>query len=608
MVPPWRRHLGRDVQSSGQRTPAGAPDQPASQDTEIDLREREVLSAIPVTRRSEAAPSGVMSDDASRSRVTSRYSNSSFRQRSAKLGGLDSSSGRDSPGSVPHSFAGDEELVGTELGNYRLVRLIGRGGMGRVYEAVHIRLERTVAIKVLRPERALRREGVARFFLEAQAVNRIRHRNIVDITDFVELREGIAFIVMELVQGKSLRELYKERNRDLPLEFVLDVMSQVCEGVFAAHCAGIVHRDLKPANIMVSERSGRPLRVCLLDFGLAKLNHRDGDLDCDAVRTEVGVIMGTPAYMSPEQALGGAVDARSDVYSLGAILYELVCRRRPVDGSYLSDFIAQHNHCEPTPPRQTAHGANIDPELEAIIMRCLRREPSARYATVADLNADLLAYKESAGQPRPAATAARLITGWRRRVEAVAAALHRSGAPVRPALELRHAAAPPTGVRERRLGSVGEQRLGSVGEQRLGSVGEQRLGSVGEQRLGSVGEQRLGSVGEQRLASAARRVAALTGTKLARAVVSAVALARAAVTSRMVRRVLRSLLALEARFQRHTRVPLRPVLAFFLLFWMTYTPVACGACAPRLEVAPADATLRGVDPAKLDPWDRSPSP
>jgi tRNA A-37 threonylcarbamoyl transferase component Bud32 len=286
-------------------------------------------------------------------------------------------------------FATDEELVGTELGNYRLLGLIGRGGMGRVYEAEHVRLGRKVAIKLLRPERAARREAVARFFQEAKAVNRIRHHNIVDITDFVELEDGTTFIVMELLTGRSLRQCYKDAPEGLPRDFIICVMSQVCEALLAAHAVGVVHRDLKPGNIMVEEETDGAVQVKLLDFGVAKLSLEDGQIDDFAVRTAAGLVLGTPAYMSPEQAVGGAIDGRSDVYSLGAIMYELVCRQRVFEGDTFSDFISMHAKAEPIAPSETTGGADIDPKLEMIIMRCLAKDPDDRYPTVAELHNDL---------------------------------------------------------------------------------------------------------------------------------------------------------------------------------------------------------------------------
>ena len=254
-----------------------------------------------------------------------------------------------------------EDAVGRVLGSYRLMEVIGRGGMGRVYMAEHVRLGRRVALKVLRPEYAVKRDAVARFFQEAKAVNKIRHRNIVDITDFIELEDGTTFIIMELLEGVSLGKLLR-RHGPMEMPRLLAVLIQVCEALEAAHAVDIVHRDLKPDNIFLCpDQSGEVVK--LLDFGVAKLLSHDEDTGAFAWQTAAGSVVGTPAYMSPEQASGLPVDGRSDVYSLGAIMYELFCGQPLFSARSFGDFVNKHINETPVPPSQTTGGAHLSPEL-----------------------------------------------------------------------------------------------------------------------------------------------------------------------------------------------------------------------------------------------------
>ncbi len=275
--------------------------------------------------------------------------------------------------------------VGAVLDSYRLVELIGSGGMGEVYRAEHIRLGREVALKLLRPEYALRPESVARFFQEARAVQRNRHRNIVDVTDLDTLEDGTPFIIMELVDGRSLREWIVEHYQDT--ERVLHVFTQICDGLGAAHEVDIIHRDLKPDNVMVAiDHDGTDVAK-LLDFGIAKLlNHEDEDYGW---KTTEGFVMGTPAYMAPEQAGGLPIDARTDIYALGAIMYEMFTGQPVFSGKSAGEFVRKHLNEDPTPPSQTEGGADLDPRIEAIIMRCLEKEPEDRYVSSTALRRDL---------------------------------------------------------------------------------------------------------------------------------------------------------------------------------------------------------------------------
>jgi len=290
------------------------------------------------------------------------------------------------PPPVPPRSADDAEArINSVLGAYKLVELLGKGGMGYVYRAEHIKLGREVALKLLRGDYAKRRDAVLRFFQEAKTVNRVRHRNIVDVTDFVELDDGTTFIIMELLRGQSLGK-WARVGVDLPR--ALAVLVQICDGLGAAHAVGVVHRDLKPDNVIIVPTSDGAELVKLLDFGVAKLVNRD-DEDV-GFQTAAGSVIGTPAYMSPEQAGGMVVDHRSDIYSLGAIMYELFCGQPMFRGRSFGEYVRKHLTELPVPPNQTKNGATIPANLEALIVRCLAKEPNERFSHILELRDGLL--------------------------------------------------------------------------------------------------------------------------------------------------------------------------------------------------------------------------
>jgi serine/threonine-protein kinase len=292
------------------------------------------------------------------------------------------------PGTKPPPVPGNVEpayRIGDVLGTYRLAELLGKGGMGYVYRAEHVKLGREVALKLLRGDYARRRDAVLRFFQEAKTVNRVRHRNIVDVTDFVELDDGTTFIIMEFLRGQSLGK-WARTGLDLPR--ALAVLVQICDGLGAAHAVGVVHRDLKPDNVIVVPTSDGAELVKLLDFGVAKLVNRD-DEDI-GFQTAAGSVIGTPAYMSPEQAGGMMVDHRSDIYSLGAIMYELFTGGPMFRGRSFGEYVRKHLTEMPVPPRQTQGGGHIDERLEALIMKCLAKDPNERYSHILELRDGLL--------------------------------------------------------------------------------------------------------------------------------------------------------------------------------------------------------------------------
>ncbi len=277
------------------------------------------------------------------------------------------------------------DRVGTTLGNYQLLAIVGEGGMGRVYLAEHKRLGRRVALKLLRPEQASRRNAVARFFQEARVVNRVRHRNIVDIPDLVELDDGTVFIVMELLEGRSLRELLRADGPP-PIALTIEIGVQICRALEAAHAVGVLHRDLKPANVHIAADRSSDAWIKLLDFGIAKLSEPESPSGVAAPDiTGEGAIIGTPIYMSPEQATASPVDPRTDLYSLGVILYELVAGRPPFTGGTLPELVWAH--CSQPPPPLPA---TVPPELDALIQRCLAKRPHERPASATAVREALL--------------------------------------------------------------------------------------------------------------------------------------------------------------------------------------------------------------------------
>jgi serine/threonine-protein kinase len=284
-----------------------------------------------------------------------------------------------------------------EVGEYRILRKIGEGGMGAVYAAVHPVIGKQVAIKVLAPHLAARPDLVDRFVTEARAVNRIGHPNIIDIFSFGWLPGDRHYFVMEYLNGQGLNEWMKKRPLDIGEARRL--FGQVCGALEAAHRADIVHRDLKPDNIWVAQPRHGDSFIKLLDFGIAKLMD-----ETDSPRTQTGVIMGTPAYMSPEQCQGVRIDARADIYALGVILYQVFAQRLPFEGTF-AELFAQHLTGTPKPPSAYVP---LPAELDRLILRCLEKSPEMRPGSAAALASELdgalaaLAEGRVAAPPAPA--------------------------------------------------------------------------------------------------------------------------------------------------------------------------------------------------------------
>ncbi|MCK5796177.1 MAG: serine/threonine protein kinase, partial [Deltaproteobacteria bacterium] len=296
--------------------------------------------------------------------------------------------------------------IGENLNNYKIHSILGEGGMGVVYQGEHAMLGKPVAIKVLH-ERFARREGAMDQFLrEAQAASRVRHPNIVDVTDFGETPDGCIYFVMEYLEGESLEDVLG-RDHHLELFNAVNVVRQVAHALAAAHDQGIVHLDLKPENIFLINREGRRRivrRVAepenrhfvvepegnydfvkLLDFGVAKFTH---DNLGPGLGTRAGMVFGTPHYMSPEQARGEAVDGRSDIYSLGILFYEMIIGEVPFEGDVALDILNAHVSTPPVPPRQ--RNPRVDEGTNRTILKAIAKDPRDRFQTMDELIAGLV--------------------------------------------------------------------------------------------------------------------------------------------------------------------------------------------------------------------------
>ncbi len=280
-----------------------------------------------------------------------------------------------------------ENLIGKTLdsGRYEIVKLIGEGGMGRVYQARQISMDRMVALKVLRAQLALDDHLLARFQQEALSVSKLRHPNTITVYDYGRTHDGLLFIAMELLGGKSLYQLLRQKRR-LSLHRTLHIMGQVVGAVAEAHQLGVVHRDLKPENIQIDQVGGDPYFAKVLDFGIAKIVHGEGgSLPEGKALTMAGAIFGTPAYMSPEQVHGEKVDHRTDIYSLGVILYEMLAGQQPFTGATpMAIMMAQASKAVP-PIREVCPEADVNDAILRILDRCLAKEREKRFPTTVDL-------------------------------------------------------------------------------------------------------------------------------------------------------------------------------------------------------------------------------
>ncbi len=309
----------------------------------------------------------------------------------------------------------DVDRIGTQVGNYFLLDILGRGGMGTVYSGEHVYIGKKVAVKVLHHRFAKYEEAIQRFLREARAASSINHPNIVDVTDFGPMPDSGVFFVMEYLQGKSLEDMIEQLG-PIPLHRALNVANQISLALAAAHDKGVIHRDLKPENIMLIERPGRrelvrtienkadddtPTAryvvekeqkydfVKLLDFGIAKVLASQGEHQPG--QTMQGAVFGTPEYMSPEAARGDEVDHRADIYSVGVILFDMLVGRPPFEAQAAAEVLAMQIN-QPTPsPRKANPHVEITENAEALILRAMSKDPKKRHQSMDEFRDELQA-------------------------------------------------------------------------------------------------------------------------------------------------------------------------------------------------------------------------
>lgn len=295
-----------------------------------------------------------------------------------------------------------DPLIGQTLdGKYQIEERLGVGGMGTVYRARHLLIDGLVAIKVLNQRFVEDDAARIRFHREAKAAGRLQHKNAVAVTDFGQTAEGHVYIVMELLEGRTLREIVA---KEAPLETAraTSIMLQVSGAVAAAHDAGVIHRDLKPANIFVSQRPDMPTVVKVLDFGIAKLAAETLDEEDRHNLTLFGAMIGTPRYISPEQCDGLELTAAADVYSLGVIFYEMLTGTVPFSGSSPVEIAIKHAMEPPRSPREIV--AAIPQDIDRLILHSLEKVPADRPANASEFRQELLRIAEKLGLEHAATT------------------------------------------------------------------------------------------------------------------------------------------------------------------------------------------------------------
>jgi serine/threonine protein kinase len=287
-----------------------------------------------------------------------------------------------------------DPLIGKELhGRFRILERLGAGGMGTVYKAIQSPLDRVVALKVLNSDYGAGRDPgfQRRFFLEASVTSKLKHPNTIHVIDYGKTDEGIFYIAMEFLEGITLSQLI-QKHGPLPWHRVLHLSQQICRSLREAHKSGVVHRDLKPANVMILHEETDHDLVKVLDFGLVKSFLPDKPLD-ETELTQAGVFLGSPQYVAPEQARNQA-DPRSDIYSLGVMMYQMLMGRPPFLAAQSIDVIIQHLNEKPTPFAQLKPDIQVPEAVEGLVLRCLEKKPEARFQSMEEL---LEAIRQAAG-------------------------------------------------------------------------------------------------------------------------------------------------------------------------------------------------------------------
>lgn len=271
---------------------------------------------------------------------------------------------------------------------YKVESVIGRGGMGVVYKAKHLILDRYFAIKVLHPYLASDSRNRKRFQREAQAASRLTHPNLATVFDWDLLENGCPYLVMYYIEGFKLSEIIDMRET-FALELWLSLFVQMCDGLVHAHSVGVIHRDLKPGNIIITEGQHKECFVKIIDFGIAKLLYEYEKTSTSKDITKDGEVFGSPPYMSPEQCLGRVLDTRSDIYSLGCVMYEALCGQPPFLGESLFETMHKQVHEMPKNFKEVGTKLEIPSELESIVLKTLEKEPDKRYQSMQKLKVDL---------------------------------------------------------------------------------------------------------------------------------------------------------------------------------------------------------------------------
>ena len=291
-----------------------------------------------------------------------------------------------------------DPFIGTVLNNtYQIQEVVGRGGMGVVYKARDILMERTVAIKMLHAHLVQDQASIQRFQQEARAASAINHPNVITAYDFGISESGQPYLIMDFLQGKSLSATIEE-SRGLEFARAVHILAQTCDALHVAHTKGVIHRDLKPSNIMVVQNRDDADFVKIVDFGIAKLLPHSGKQSQNL--TQTGELFGSPLYMSPEQFLGKVLDERTDIYAMGCVMYETMMSSPPFSGEHVLETMHKHIHELPMKFSQRRPDLKIPAKLEAITMRALEKEPDARYQTMAELRDAILLTMDGARDTR----------------------------------------------------------------------------------------------------------------------------------------------------------------------------------------------------------------